>query len=192
MLHQCFPALFQINLKDELVPYQLATAIGRTFYRNAGKSLRRGIETSLNIKITEGVVWTTNYTYSDFKYKTYAANNVIFDGKQQPAIPAHSFFSALQMVLPNGFFATAQVRHISSVFVNDANTVSDNGYTVASVRGGYSFKIKKTWLFEPFGGINNVFCTAYTGNILINAAANRFFEPAAGATFYGGLKIRWP
>jgi iron complex outermembrane recepter protein len=185
-------AVFKINLQDELVPYQLASAVGRTFFRNAGKSERKGIETSLNAKITEGVVLTTNYTYSDFKYKNYTANGIVYDSNRQPAIPVHSFFSALQMATKSGVFATAQVRYISSVFVSDANTFSDKGYTVASVRGGFTFKIKKIGLIEPFGGINNAFGAIYTGNILINAAANRFYEPtAAEATFYGGVKLRW-
>ena len=185
-------ALFRINLQDELVPYQLASAVGRTFFRNAGKSERTGLEIAANIKITEGVVLMSNYTYSDFKYKNYVANGVVFDSKRQPAIPQHSFFGALQWAHKSGFFATAQVRSVSKVFVNDANSVSDKAYTLASVRGGFSLKTKNWGILEPFGGVNNVFGVAYTNNVLINAAANRYYEPAAAeATYYVGLKWRW-
>ncbi|MBL7818268.1 MAG: TonB-dependent receptor, partial [Saprospiraceae bacterium] len=192
-------ALFQIKLQDELVPYQLSSAIGRTFYRNAGRSDRKGVEVAAQVKMTDpkdsngsGVVLMTNYTYSDFKYTSFTANTIVFDGKRQPAIPQHSFFSALQWVHHSGLYATGQVRTISQVFVDDANAVTDKGYTLVSIRGGYRLKLGQSWVLEPFGGVNNLFNTAYTNNILINAVANRFFEPAADkATYYGGLKIRW-
>ena len=185
-------ALFQINLQDELVPYQLASAPGRTFYRNAGESTRRGIEAALNVRILEGLFFTSNYTFSDFKYEAYEANGTRFDGNIQPAVPRHQLFSILQWAHRSGFFVAAQVRSIGSTFVNDANTFNNSGNTLCSLRAGHAFKLGKFWKIEPFGGINNIFGVAYTNNILLNAVGNRFYEPgAAQATYYGGVKLNW-
>lgn len=185
-------ALFQINLQDELVPYQLASAPGRTFFRNAGKSLRRGLEAAMNLRIEEGLYLSVNYTYSDFSYQEYAANGTRFDGNIQPAVPKHHLFSVLQWAHRSGFFVAAQVRTISSTFVNDANTASAEAFTMASARAGHAFHLGKLWRIEPFAGINNIFGTEYTGNILLNAVGNRFYEPGvAQATYYGGLKLSW-
>ena len=185
-------ALFQINLQDELVPYQLATAPGRTFFRNAGKSKRRGVEAALNVRLEEGLFLTLNYTFSDFIYQEYEANGVVFTGNAQPAVPRHHFFSILQWAHRSGFFVAGQMRNISSVFVNDANSVTNPGNTLCSIRAGHAFQLGKFWKIEPFAGINNIFGIEYTNNILLNAVGNRFFEPgAAQATYYGGLKLSW-
>ena len=185
-------ALFQINLQDELVPYQLATAPGRTFFRNAGKSLRKGIEAALNLRLEEGLYLTLNYTYSDFSYQDYTANGTSFAGNAQPAVPKHHLFSILQWAHRSGFFIAAQARSISKVFVNDANSATAAGSTLASMRVGHTFQLGKQWRIEPFAGINNIFGTEYTGNILLNAVGNRFYEPGvAQATYYGGVKLSW-
>lgn len=185
-------ALFQINLQDELVPYQLASAPGRTFFRNAGKSLRKGIEAALNLRLEEGLYLTLNYTYSDFGYEDYTANGTSFAGNAQPAVPKHHLFSILQWSHRSGFFIAAQARSISKVFVNDANSATAAGSTLASMRVGHAFNLGKQWRIEPFAGINNIFGTEYTGNILLNAVGNRFYEPGvAQASYYGGLKLSW-
>lgn len=185
-------ALFQINLQDELVPYQLASAPGRTFFRNAGKSLRKGIEAALNLRLEEGLYLTLNYTYSDFSYQDYTANGTSFAGNAQPAVPKHHLFGILQWAHHSGFFIAAQARSISRVFVNDANNATADANTLASLRAGHAFPLGKHWRIEPFAGINNIFGAEYTGNILLNAVGNRFYEPGvAQASYYGGLKLSW-
>jgi iron complex outermembrane receptor protein len=42
----------------------------------------------------------------------------------------------------------------------------------------------------PFVGINNALGATYNDNIRINAFGGRYFEPAAGTTVFGGLRIR--
>jgi iron complex outermembrane recepter protein len=183
-------ALFQIDLRNEFVPYQLADAPGRTFFRNAGKSRRRGIETALNLQIAKGLALTMNYTFSDFRYTDYESAGTRFDGKRLPALPRHLIFGALQWTHRAGFYAVAQVQRQSRIFANDANTAGDPAYALFSLRGGFSKKWKRVQM-EPFAGANNLFNARYSNNLLINAAADRYFEPAADfGSFYGGVKIR--
>ena len=60
------------------------------------------------------------------------------------------------------------------------------------MRVGHAFQLGKQLRIEPFAGINNIFGTEYTGNILLNAVGNRFYEPGAAQTsYYGGLKLSW-
>jgi iron complex outermembrane receptor protein len=44
---------------------------------------------------------------------------------------------------------------------------------------------------EILGGVNNALNTAFYSNVRINAAANRFFEPASVRTFYIGLRMHF-
>jgi iron complex outermembrane receptor protein len=183
-------ALFQIDLQNELVAYQLASAPGRTFFRNAGKSRRKGLELALNARISKGLMLNLNYTYSDFRYEDYTVQGTRFDGNRQPAQPRTLAFGALQWGHSSGFYAVAQVQYQSSLYVSDLNTLKAPGHTLCALRSGFTLKRKKGQI-EPFAGANNIFHTAYYNNILINAVGDRFFEPAADfATFYGGIRVR--
>ena len=46
-------------------------------------------------------------------------------------------------------------------------------------------------VLSPFLGVNNFTDEAYTANVRINAAANRYFEPGPGRTGYGGITVNW-
>ena len=41
----------------------------------------------------------------------------------------------------------------------------------------------------PFIGVNNAFNHKYVSSVVINAAANRFYEPAPGLNAYFGLSV---
>ena len=181
-------ALFTIEVKDELVPYQITGQAGRVFYRNAGRSKRQGIEASLNAMLAKGLTLFSNYTFSAFKYREYQTAAGKFDGNVLPGIPKHAAQVELRYFTPAGLFAIAQVRHASQLFADDANTVTANGYTLLNVRLGG----QKTWgkfRIEPFVGVNNLLDETYFQNVQINASANRYFEPAQGRFWFGGLKV---
>jgi len=40
-----------------------------------------------------------------------------------------------------------------------------------------------------FGGIGNLFGRLYNTSVVINAAGGRYYEPAAGRTFYLGAEV---
>lgn len=181
-------ALFNIEVKDELVPYQITGQAGRVFYRNAGRSKRQGIEASLNAMLAKGLTLFSNYTYSDFTYREYQTSAGKFDGNVLPGIPKHAAQVELRYFMPSGLFAIAQVRHASQLYADDANAVTANGYSLLNLRLGG----QKTWRkfhIEPFVGVNNLLDETYFQNVQINASANRYFEPAQGRFWFGGLKV---
>ncbi|MCU0467223.1 MAG: TonB-dependent receptor [Arcicella sp.] len=181
-------SVFYIEVEDEIVPYQLPNQVGRNFFRNAGLSERKGIELGLTYKIRAGLTSYFNYTFSDFKYQSYQTTAGKFDGNTLPGIPKHNIYGEIRFFPSNGLFAIAQIRSISNIYADDANTTFNSGYTTVNVRVGYK---KKTSIFnvEPFIGINNLFNEIYNANVQINATGNRYFEPAAGSFIFGGLTI---
>jgi iron complex outermembrane receptor protein len=60
-------AAFQIDLKKELVPYELPGSPGRTFYENAGRSTRNGLETLISWTGSSGFGVDASLTWSDFE-----------------------------------------------------------------------------------------------------------------------------
>jgi iron complex outermembrane recepter protein len=183
-------AFFHIDLTNESVPYQLAAFPGRTYFRNAGTSQRNGIELALNMPFHEWFSATVNYTFSDFTYKNYEVNGVKLDGNRQPALPQHLLFGEFRMEQSSSLFLILQGRFVSSVFTDDANKFTDKDYTTFNARLGFT-RLFRGQVLEPYFGVNNIFSRKYNANVVINAVGNRFFEPAAGAYFFGGLKWRW-
>jgi iron complex outermembrane receptor protein len=182
-------ALFTIDVQDEIVSYQIAGQTGRTFFRNAGLSIRKGIEAGLNYKILAGLTAYANYTYSEFKYKSYQTSIGKFDGNILPGIPKHNMYGELRYFSKAGFFGIIQARSISKIFADDANAVINEGYFTANIKVGYRKQLGKC-SFEPFLGINNLTGTVYNANVQINATANRYFEPASGSFIFGGINVR--
>ena len=182
-------ALFQIETENDLVPYQITGQTGKTFYRNAGKTLRRGLEIGVSMPLN--TAWTFYYTHtiSDFKYKTYSVNATTFDNKILPGIPRNSVQLELRYVGVKGFFASIQGRIVSKIYANDANTALADGYALMNLRFSKTMTLKGC-AFEPFLGMNNLTHTHYIANVQINAQSDRYFEPASLQYIFVGLKFR--
>ncbi len=182
-------SLFYIEVEDEIVPYQLPNQVGRTYFRNAGLSERKGLEMGLTYKIRAGLTAYFNYTYSDFQYKNYVTTAGKFDENTLPGIPKNNIYGEIRYFPRIGIYGIAQVRSISKLYADDANLTTNNGYTTVNLRVGYRKQLKHLAI-EPFIGINNLFNEIYNANVQINATANRYFEPASGSFVFGGMTVR--
>lgn len=180
---------FHINTKDEIVSYEIGAFPGRDFYRNAGETSRDGIETSLLYAFAKHWQLNLTYTYSDFTYKTYVNGGDDFSGNELPGLPKHFGSASLRYIAPGGFFLKLQSRYVGDLYVNDANSVTDKGYTLLHLNLGYNLSLAK-WKIMPFVGINNILDTIYNDNIRINAFGGRFYEPAATRNVFGGIRVR--
>ena len=184
-------ALFRIDLKDELVPFEVPEFPGRTFFRNAGASTRDGIEFALAWEFAPG--WRTNlaWTWSDFRFDEFVDDNGNnFDGKQLPGLPRQFATVSLNFDDGDGFYGLIEARYAGSLFADNANAVSVPSYVVADLRGGYRFTADR-WAIEPYLGVNNLFDESYNNNVRINAFGGRFFEPAPPRNAYAGVVIRF-
>jgi len=177
-------ALFTIKVKEEIVSFELEDFPDRDFFRNAGSTDRKGIETSFTYNVARGLNAFLNYTYSDFKYDSFRS----FDGNFLPGIPKHSTFFALNYSKTKGLFGSLQVRSIGELFAKDDNSVAVDGFTVVNLKLGYRHQMLNSHI-EPFFGINNLLGAEYFDNVRVNAFGSRFYEPAPTANFYGGLKV---
>ena len=177
---------FVTRVEDELIPFEIPGGAGRRFFRNAGRTERRGAEVGLSALVGPVQLGAT-YSYSHFRFDDYASGGVRFDGKQIPGIPVQQ----LQMnatVRARNVFATVEGITAGSVFVDDANTARAAGYEVINVRLGGTAAFGRPWL-SPMVGVNNVFDRHYVASVSVNAAGGRFYEPAPGRAFFAGLTV---
>lgn len=183
-------AAFHIDIADSLVPYELPDSPGREFYRNAGSSTRRGLESSLKARLSDA--WTLHmaYTYSDFSFDQYRVGDRLFNGRQLPGIPRH--FAALRLTYrpANGFFASFSSHYTGSMPANESNSVIVGDSMVSHLRIAWQLQANNL-LWEPFLSVHNLFNTAHFANIRINAFGNRFYEPAPSRRLFAGLRLRF-
>jgi iron complex outermembrane receptor protein len=183
-------AVFHIDVEDEIVPFELEGS-GQAFYRNAGQSTHKGLEAGLSFDLAGGLGGSAAYTWSDFKFKRFTEpGGNVYDGNRIPGVPRHQFQFALAWKHASGFYLGWDSLFVGSFFANNANTVKTGSYSVSDVRAGFRRTLNR-WSIEPFIGVNNLFDEGYMGNIRINAAFGRYFEPAPERNVYAGAELRF-
>lgn len=181
-------AAFYIQLEQERLPYELSDSPGRVFYRNAGRSRRRGVESWLQWSPFSNWKGRLSYTFSDFAYQAYEASGVVFDGNVLPGIPRHLWSGMIAwQYLPKGS-VTLEGRYLSELFADDSNTATAPAFLELNLRATYGIAFKWGEL-QAFGGLNNLLDARYVSNIRLNAFGDRFFEAAPGRNVYLGLQV---
>jgi iron complex outermembrane receptor protein len=182
--------LYLINTTDDLVPFEVEQQIGLTFYRNAGKTKRQGIELTAGYQLSENLSLQAVYTYSDFTYEDFNTVNGDFSGNVMPGIPKHNANISLKNTSNEGFVYHVESRFISSLFANDGNTNEANGYTLVNAQIGYKWNSNGTE-FSPYVGINNLFDVDYNDNVRLNAFGGRHYEAGPPLHLFGGIRVRF-
>ena len=179
-------ALFSTRVRDELVPYEILGSGGRRYFRNAGRTNRRGGELGISAEAGPLIV-NSSYSYSDFRFARFVTDSAVFDGKRIPGIPVHRGQASATISL-GGFFGVVEAEAAASAFVDDANTARAPAYQVVHLRGGARrvFGLSGASLVA---GVQNLFNRAYSPSLSVNAARGKFFEPAVGRTVFIGLTL---
>ncbi len=183
-------AFFQLDITDALVPYELPEFPGREFFRNAGESTRRGVETSLQARLGRNFVIGIDYTWSDFAYDTFLVDATDYSGNRLPGIPQHFGNITVRYDSGEGFFANWKTLFVGSFYANDANSEQISRYSVSDFRAGYLLRTG-AWELEPFLGVLNIFDQRYFANIRLNAFGGRHFEPAPMRNYFAGMRVRY-
>ena len=183
-------ALFHIDVRDEIVPFELAGS-GQSFFENAGRSRRNGLETALSMELAPGLSGTVTYTWSDFVFDEFqGADGEDYAGNRIPGIPQQLFNFNLAWAHSSGFYAGWDLLYVGKFYADNANQVETDDYLVSNLRFGFRWQREK-WSFEPFLGVNNLLDKQYMDNIRLNASFGRYYEPAPERNLYGGVLLRF-
>src|SRR5947199_155982 len=63
-------ALFETAVRDELIPFEIPGGSGRIYFRNAGRTRRRGVEVESSAEI-DALTVSAAYTYSHFRFRDF-------------------------------------------------------------------------------------------------------------------------
>ena len=184
-------ALFHIDTRDEIV---VDTNVGgRTTYRNAGDTRRRGVELALDGPLGAGFAGYVSATWleAEFVDAFVGSGGTVAAGNRIPGVPAYTVFGELTWSAPSvGFSAALEARWNAQVEVNDTNTDSADSYFVASLRGGFEQRLGG-WQFQEFARIDNLFDEGYIGAVYVNDGNQRYYAPAPERSYLLGLSASY-
>ncbi len=170
-------ALFDARARDELVPFDIPNGAGRRFFRNAGRTQRRGGEVGVDADAGP-VALRAAYTYSRFRYVSYVVGTTSYAGRKIPGVPEQALSTSASLrVGVLSFSATGDLA--SPIDVDDANTVQAPGRAIFGVAVGSALSVGGARL-APLVAVQNVGGVRSVGSVSVNAAAGKFYEPAPG------------
>ncbi|ATO19679.1 TonB-dependent siderophore receptor [Acinetobacter sp. LoGeW2-3] len=189
-------AVFYTVTKDDIVP--LRNVGGKATFRNADKTLRKGLELSWSKDLWHDLTAQASYSYIDATFDAdiseilnqngSIAVSRVEAGNYIPGIAKNQAFLALGWKPENGLSAGIDVRYSDRIYVNDINSQYAPSYTVAGANVGYNWSVKD-WSMKTFARVDNLFDKDYSGSVIVNESNGRFYEPAEGRNWSAGLSI---
>lgn len=164
-------AVFDTHTQDEIVV--LTNSGGRSTYRNAGSTRRRGVELDGSMQLARDTRLELAQTFLDARYD---------NGNRIPGVA--QAFTALELAHrpAHGWQAGAELRHSSRVWVNDANSEAAPSFTTIAIAAGYAIDINH-WSVAAAARVDNVFDRRYAGSVIVNEGNVRYYEPAPGRNY---------
>jgi iron complex outermembrane receptor protein len=183
-------AAFSTTTSNEIV---IDTAVGgRTTYKNASKTRRRGVEAQWEGDLGYGFSGYASYTWLSAKFASDATTGLppqpIPAGSRLPGVPQANAYAELAWARPEwyGFSAALEAQYAGKVYVNDRNTDAAPSYTVVNLRAGFEQAVA-AWTLREFVRVNNIGDRDYVGSVIVGDTNSRFFEPSAGRNYLIGV-----
>ena len=179
-------SVFATSVHDELIPFDVPSSPGRRFYRNAGRTSRRGVELGLSYDL-RALQFGGAYTYANYRFVDFAVGTAQYAGNRIPGIPAQTLQASATLrtsiasLVTEGSFA-------DKMFVDDPNSESAPGYGIVNARLVSSALWRGSGA-ELTAGAQNVFDRKYVSSVSVNAAGGKFYEPGSRRAFFVGLSL---
>ncbi|WP_238382768.1 TonB-dependent receptor family protein [Cognatilysobacter segetis] len=191
-------ALFQSDTRDELV---VNTSIGgRTSFRNAGPTRRRGIEGALRLPFGDAWRFDLGGTWLDAEFRSTFPACVgsgcrapvadVAAGTPLTGVPRSQAFAALRRGSDNGLQWQLDAQHVGGVGATTAGDVRTDGYTVVGASIGWRVQRDREH-GRVYLGVANLLDRRYVGSVIVNDANGRYFEPGAGRALTLGVEWNW-
>lgn len=176
--------VYTIRSKDELVGYN--NAFEQTYYQNAGRTRRSGLELGVGTYLGAGFSADTDYSYMRARFSDNLAGTTIQRHNRLPGLPQRVWSTRLNWQHDN-LRLTAENQYLSDMYADNANTVKIKSSSVYNLRGSYVFKLPHAQALTLSAGLDNIFNRHYYSNIRVNDANSRYYEPAPLRTFYASV-----
>ena len=195
--HRIEVAGFDIGTDDEIVVD--SNVGGRSTFRNAGRTTRRGVELSYIGQLAE--TWRVTLSGSQLQARfrdAFVSGSgtgavPVAAGNRLPGTPERNGYGELAWTPRDawgGFNTAAEVVHTGRLYVNDANEDHTAAVTVFNLRAGFAQQVGG-WRLMQLLRLDNAANKRYAGSVIVGEANKRFFEPALPRAWLLGLTARY-
>ncbi len=125
------------------------------------------------------------------RFGEYQKGNVKYTGNQLTGTSPFIFSLLGDIQTAAGFYTNITYTFTDKIPVNDANTFSAKAYNLLFVKLGWEKKISSKINADFFTSFTKGFNKNYSLGNDLNAAGNRFYNPAAMNTFTAGVKLNF-
>ncbi len=179
--HRVDLALFGISTSDEIVVD--TNQGGRSTFKNAGRTHRRGIEFAHVGQWTPA--WRSTLSVTALHARFIDAfqgsdGKPVAAGNRLPGTPERSLFAELAWTPQaawGGFNSGIEWIRTGSLTVDDKNSDAAAAANVINLRAGFAQSMA-AWRFTQLLRVENATDRTYAGSVIVNDANSRFFEPA--------------
>lgn len=181
-------ALFKTDTDNEIVVD--SSEGGRTSYKNAGKTRRRGAELALDQQFGESWKLKAAWTWLDATYRSNVCRTGNCNGHRIPGIARNMGYASFGYAPDLGWYAGSDIRYMSGIMANDANSARAPSWTVVGLNTGYKFGAGN-WVMDVFSRVDNLFDRKYAGSVIVNESQGRYYESAPGRNYGVGLSVSY-
>jgi len=139
-------SFFWMEFKDQILQDDVTGQ-----YENAGDTRHKGIETTVDLKLCESLLFSINYAYLKAKFTDYPDYN----GNHLRKTPKHQAGAGLRYI-NSGITANISLKWIDGYYMDNENVNTYKGHCVVNTKLAYQWKRYFTSL-----SINNLFDTKY-------------------------------
>ncbi|TFW20275.1 TonB-dependent receptor family protein [Duganella callida] len=168
-------AAFQVKTSDELI-VDSANG-GRTSYKNGGRTLRQGLELSLDATWRYGL--STHVALTSLRAIYDQAFGNVLKGSRLPGVPNANLYGELAWASNRGDYGAALEAIASGkIYAEDGNVDQPApGYGILNLR----LTAKQdwhAWRFKQFVRLNNLLDKNYIGSVIVGDTNKRYYEAA--------------
>jgi iron complex outermembrane receptor protein len=171
---------------------------GQEYFVNAGGTKQFGIESQVIVRIIQerktklirGVDFSNSLTYSNFIFNNYSNGLIDYSGNKLTGVPESVCVSGLLMQFPFQFYLFFQHTYTTSIFLDDANTVSAKPSSIFLIKSGWKFINKPGFQFALSMGVDNVTNEKYSLGNDLNALGGRYYNAAMPRNYFCKLEMR--
>ena len=181
-------AVFQVRTSDEVVVD--SSGGGRTSYRNASKTLRRGLEVSLDSAWQSGL--STRVALTALRATYDQAFGAVPEGSRLPGVPKANAYAELAWKdSADRFGAALEGIATSKIFADDANAdQAAPGYGIVNARVSANQQWNG-WRFKQFARLNNLLDKNYVGSVIVGDTNKRYYEAAPQRNWLLGVSAAY-
>ncbi|HSN59388.1 MAG TPA: TonB-dependent receptor, partial [Ferruginibacter sp.] len=171
---------------------------GGDFYTNAGKTKQQGAELSIHYlpinnidKYIRQFKLSSSFTNIRATFENYQQGSTKYDGNQLTGTPPNVFVINADIVYANKMYINTSFSYTDHIPLNDANTFYAASYWLYLVKLGYKTTLGSSTEANFYLSSERSPKNPYSLGNDLNAAANRYFNPAAPQLISIGFSCRF-